>query len=390
MKIVRKKIEELCFDPNNANMHDDKSIEAIKGSLAKFKQQKPVVINEDNVVIAGNGTLRAAKALKWDHLDCVVTTLKDFQAMAYALADNQTSKLADFDVEILNAQIDLIGENDLDIDFSDFGFELPDLDGGGSEGLTDDDAVPEVDDNPYGVKRGDIWQLGEHRVMCGDSTSEEDVGKLMDGEKADMVFTDPPYGINAVAKDDGRVGGRSEIAKAGSYKQVIGDDDEFSVKFILNYSDNIFLFGGNYFAHELPRSTHWLVWNKHTNTDIERQFDSSDCELIWTNSSRTNVSQYTFGWSGMFRSGNKKDELKTRVHPTQKPVGLLEEILKTYKYNLVLDLFLGSGSTLIACEKTNRKCYGMEIDEHYCSVIIKRWEDFTGKKAIKSDSIKKD
>jgi len=384
MKIELVPIDSLVFDPANARKHNQKNIDAIKGSLARFKQQKPIVVNKDNVVIAGNGTLQAAKELGWQKISVIRTELAGTDLTAFGLADNRSSELAEWDVGNLGDLLKSL--QDMEFDVGEIGFDAKDLetllpDREPEQGLTDDDAVPENVETR--CKPGDLWILGNHRLLCGDSTNVLHVDLLMNGEKADMVFTDPPYGINAVAREDGRVGGRSERAKPGKYKPVIGDDSEFDAAFLLNLSDNVFIFGGNYFAHQLPRSTHWLVWNKHTNTDIERKFDSSDCELIWTNSKRTNVSQYTFGWSGMFRSGSKKDEMTTRVHPTQKPVGLLAEILKTYSHNSILDLFLGSGSTLIACEKTGRKCYGCEIDPHYVSVAIERWMKFTGKEAYR-------
>jgi len=194
--------------------------------------------------------------------------------------------------------------------------------------------------------------------------------------KADLIFTDPPYGID-VAGADGKIGqGKKAISK--TYGDIIGDTKEFDPRFLLSFPGEKFLFGGNYFAHILPRSTHWIVWNKNSRDEYSRANDFSDCELIWTTIKRTSTVQYIHGWSGMFRNGPKNEEYD-KVHPAQKPVGLISNILNDYPASLILDPFLGSGSTLIACEKTNRKCYGSEIDPHYVDVIIERWIKYTGR-----------
>lgn len=224
-----------------------------------------------------------------------------------------------------------------------------------------------------------------HRLLIDDCTVSENVERLMGGEKADMVFTDPPYGIN-VRGQDGQIG-RCDKGKAR--RQVIqGDETPFDIKPVLRLpARDFFLFGGNFFAHELPRSTHWLVWNKHQK-DEPVKTDFSDAELVWTNVSRASVRTYKWGWTGRFRTGNQKDELKQKEHPCQKPVGLIENIFADYESKSVIDPFLGSGSTLIACEKTNRKCFGCEIDPHYGQVIIERWQKFTGREAVREDGTK--
>jgi len=223
--------------------------------------------------------------------------------------------------------------------------------------------------------------------MCGDSTKESDVEKLMNGEKADMVFTDPPYGINVVQenkvggdKSFGSVGG-GKIVKAKTYSKVIGDETTDTA---LNFYElcmkleieNFIIWGGNYFTEFLPASSCWIIWDK------ENTGNFADVEIAWTNYNK-GAKLYKWQWNGMIRKGDTKTEGKTRIHPTQKPVGMFEDILKDFTSKVVYDGFLGSGSTLIACEKTNRICYGMELDTKYCDVIIERWEQFTGQKAKK-------
>ena len=237
--------------------------------------------------------------------------------------------------------------------------------------------MPEVEDNPYGVKRGDIWQLGDHRVMCGDSTSKEDVDKLMGGEKVDMVFTDPPYGIS----EEGDRSGRDGLCQANKLKSFQDDSTSYAIK-AYQLCDEYKIpkqvwWGANYYCHDLPLTNNWAIWDKRLE-DKQRNYNS-DCELAWVKSKNNSCRVFRHLWKGLIKGSEHGEK---RVHPTQKPIQLCVDCMSYYGGgDLILDLFLGSGSTLIACEKTNRKCYGMEIDEHYVSVIIKRWEDFTGLKA---------
>lgn len=218
----------------------------------------------------------------------------------------------------------------------------------------------------------------------------------MNGEKADMVFTDPPYGISIVSSAStiggakamtGSIGqdGKKRILKPRIYRKVENDESpETAFRAIENFPEcDWIIWGGNFFAHRLPQSTHWIVWNKHSVDGAGEGAFFSDAELAWTNSKKTSVVTYRHGWSGLFRNGPRDEELTKRVHPTQKPVGLFSEIIKDYVIGdgIVLDPFLGSGSTLIACEKTNRRCFGMEIDPVYVDVIVERWEKYTGKKS---------
>lgn len=224
------------------------------------------------------------------------------------------------------------------------------------------------------VKRGDIWQCGVHRIMCADATNIHNINKLMQGNKPDLVFADPPYGINIAGKH--RKIGADVLAKCQIYKPVLNDNTTNTAKsfydLIKNYK--IIIWGGNYFLDFLEKNGSWLVWNK-----INHGCNFAEGELAWTNI-KTRLKIYDFLWRGMLRCEREK-----RLHPTQKPVSLLSAILKDFSNanDIVLDGFLGSGSTLIACEKTNRICYGIEIDEYYCKIIIERFKQFTGKSAIK-------
>ncbi len=226
--------------------------------------------------------------------------------------------------------------------------------------------------------------------MCGDSTKLSDVQKLCAGEQMDLLLTDPPYGISAVKRNSVGGGGRTHFGKdsrnnfvpASTYKEIIGDRSTETAKKAIEcakqIAQNMIVFGGNYFTDFLPPSPCWCVWDKQNTGNF------ADIEMAWTSFDR-GAKLYHWLWNGLSRKGERKIELKSRVHPTQKPVGLLGEIISDFTTDSerVLDLFGGSGSTLIACEQLNRICYMMEFDPHYADVIIDRWEKFTGKKAVR-------
>lgn len=245
------------------------------------------------------------------------------------------------------------------------------------------------------TKLGDMYQLGEHRLICGDCTDVTVIDRLMDGEKAELLLTDPPYGIEIVAVNN-KVGGDKPITikgavhgggknrviqKSNEYSPIIGDDTTETAmanyEVALTRTDNQIIFGGNYFTDFLPPLRCWIVWDKQNSGNF------ADAELAWTSFDK-GVKLYHFMWNGLAREGSRKVEGKKRVHPTQKPVGMLGEILKDFSEegNSILDCFGGSGSTMIACEQLNRKCFMCELDPHYCDVIIDRWEKLTGKKAV--------
>lgn len=372
LKIETVPVSSLVFDPSNARKHPEKNLAAIKGSLAKFGQRKPIVVR-NGVVIAGNGTLQAAKELGWDKIDVVrADDMSATEATAFAIADNRTSEIAEWDAGVLGDTLKGLMEDDFDL--SQIGFDAGDLESilpkVEPEFLADEDEIPEKVETI--CKPGDLWKLGNHRLLCGDSTDVLQVERLMGAEKADMVFTDPPYGVEIAKRQNGRF-------KELGYSQIIGDDTNktsrsvYSICQTLGIS-NVILWGANYFADSLPPSPCWLVWDKQNGKTV----DFADCELAWVNSkSPSRIFKHV--WDGFRRDSERGDK---RVHPTQKPVALAEWCFENYgKPKCVLDLFLGSGSTLIACEKTGRRLFGMEIDPHYCDIIINRWQNLTGKKA---------
>ena len=387
LKIEYVDINSIKPYKNNAKLHPEEQIQQIKKSIEQFGMDDPIGIWKDEIV-EGHGRLIACKSLGYTEVPIIrLDHLTDEERKAYTLAHNKLTMNSDFDIDILNDELDDI----LNIDMSDFGFDL-DL-GIDEEQEIIEDEVPEVPEEPK-AKLGDIYQLGNHRLMCGDSTSEQDVAKLMNGVKADMVLSDPPYGMFldtdfSDIKGSMKSIGRKNHTSGNKYEKVIGDNEDFKPDLIMTFFDNfnyckeMFLFGGDYFAELLPNKNggSWLVWDKRK--ESQANAIGSEFELIWSkNKHKRRMLRHD--WFGFLSSENQQDA-RNRVHPTQKPITLLVDIINQWgdNCNNIIDLYGGSGSTLIACEQLNRKCYMMELDPHYIDVIIQRWENFTGKKAIK-------
>jgi site-specific DNA-methyltransferase (adenine-specific) len=367
MNIQQISINDLKPYPQNAKKHPSEQVEHIANSIREFGFQQPIVVDKDNVVVIGHGRLLAAKKLNMDSVPCVrADDLTDEQIKALRLADNKTNE-SEWDFDLLDMEL-----SDIEIDMEQFGFDL-DIDDEPQE-VVEDEVPEEVETR---CKIGDLWQLGSHKLVCGDSTDPAVIDRLMDGVKAKLLLTDPPYGIKADKGFSGAGGfsGKGKPIERRHYKDEW--DSERPKKDVFDHiclmAENAIIFGGNFFTDELPVGNHWLVWNKHNTMPT-----FSDAELAWTNIKRNSVKIYDVEWNGLI--GKEKE----RFHPTQKPVKLFADILNDYtkENDSVLDCFGGSGSTLIACEQLNRKCYMCELDEHYCSVIIQRWEKFTGEKAV--------
>ena len=378
MEIDRVDIDILITDPDNARKHDEKNIKAIIGSLKKFDQVEPLVVRrQNNVVIGGNGRLEAMKKMGMTEVSVHYVDLDDQKAKALALALNRTSELATWDDDILGKALQTLQEDGFDI--GDIGFDVGDWDTPEKEGLSDPDEIPEVAQNVRGVLRGQIWKLDSHFLLCGDSTSKEDVERLMNGEKADMVFTDPPYGIEYDDAKKTKWTRQNESSKMNNFGQIKNDEIKVevfvaSILEFFGYANRIFIWGVLNGNGNVPGGS-FIVWDKKNEAQEKCPF--GDFDICWSKNVGWKMLRHM--WGGFI----SKEKGEPRWHPTQKPVSLIVDFFERWgkPNDLVVDLFLGSGSTLIACEKTNRKCYGMEIDPHYCSVIIERWEKFSGKKA---------
>ena len=375
MEIVNIKIKDLKPYEKNAKRHDQTQIDNVAKSIHKYGFVQPLVIDKNNVVIIGHCRLEASKKLKLKEVPCVLAdTLTDEQVKELRLLDNKLNE-SDFDFDLLSEEL-------ADLDLSDFELDW---------GIEELESEKEVEEDNFDVdgaipeepkaKLGDIYQLGEHRLMCGDSTKEEDVAKLMDRAKDDMVFTDPPYGNG----DSGKYG-RGQLG----------------IRTILN-DKNIECF--NNFIDIIPtdKIIYFLQWRTLSESlqKVKEKGLKINTVGVWDkkNAGLNGAGGISEQWEAIVFAGNIKykkfggnvfsvareqHKRENSPHPHQKPLKLLGEILDFIDgANIILDPFGGSGSTLIACEQLGRKCYMMELDEKYVDVIIKRWEDFTGKKAVK-------
>ena len=354
MIIKKAAVSQLTLDPANARKHSKRNLDAIAASLLKFGQRKPLVVHR-GVVIAGNGTLEAARSLNWQEIN-ITEVPEDWDldtAKAYALTDNRTAELAEWNESELAKQ--LLDLQDKDWNITELGFEVPAL---SDIEPSDEDEIPEPPIEPI-TKLGDIWQLGRHRIMCGDSSDPITRNRLLNGVKPNAVVTDPPYGINANKQTLGN--GKKEFYRGESW-----DNTKPSILYILDLAPIQIIWGGNYFADELPPTNDWLCWYKRISG-----VSFSEFELAWTNLGK-NARLLEHHWSG-----------EEKMHPTMKPLPVMLWCMSFLPENAnVLDVFAGAGSTIIAAEKTNRNGYGIELDPIYVDVIIKRWENLTGEKAI--------
>ena len=390
------KIYKVKGNPKNPRIIKNDKFKTLKHSiktLPNYMKLRPVIVDEDMMVLGGNMRLKASIDLGKKEIWTDMFTQADCDEMnKIAIEEERETKtyLEYCDEIIIKDNVssgdwewDMLANEWDSVQLNEFGLDVweNEDDKEPEAGLIDDDEIPEVKESK--VKRGDIWQLGEHRVMCGDSTSSDDVDKLMNGEKADMVFTDPPYGVSY----------QSNMRTKTDKFNVLENDDTFITEWINNlplYSNGFVFVWTSWkvlkqwieFCEGIGDLSNIIVWNKGGGGigDLKKTF-STDFEvaLVYHRGAEIRGKRLGSVWS------IGKDSASSYLHPTQKPVELavmgIENILQRNK--IVLDLFLGSGSTLIAAEKLNRRCYGMELDEKYCDVIIERWEQFTGLKAEK-------
>lgn len=377
MNVIDRKIDELKPYENNPRKNDG-AVSKVAASIREFGFKVPIVIDRNDVIVCGHTRYKAAVDLGLQSVPCIVADdLTDEQIKAFRLADNKVSEFSIWDFDKLIDELTDIS----DLDMSEFGFDVSEF--------SEDEPTEAVEDDFDGAAEervvvGDLYQLGDHFLICGDSLDPNVLERLLDGKRANLVLTDPPYGVKAVESgghNDGKKAG-NQVCHDNVYHPIIGDDTTDTARdnynLIVSYSDNQIIFGGNYFTDFLPPSRCWVVWDKQAAGSF------ADGELAWTSFDR-NLKIYSFMWSGMRREGTRDVEGVKRVHPTQKPVGMLAAVLNDFseKNDVILDCFGGSGSVMIACKQLERRCYMIELDPHYCDVIISRWEQFTGKKAVK-------
>lgn len=340
-------------------------------SINEYGFQQPIVVDKNMVVVVGHTRLMGAKKLGLKKVPTVIADLSETQAKAYRIADNRINEDSTWDMELLNLEIAGLSEVDFDLDL--LGFDSSELDKflvNDEEYLTDEDEVPEPPKEPIS-KQGDIWKLGNHRVMCGDSNNITDIDKLLKNSIPNAIVTDPPYGIGIDGQKKSIANNPKHNRKHHEFRDWDSKRPDKSIfNYIISLNVPTVIWGGNYFADLLTPTRGWIYWDKG-----QDGLTMSDGELAWTTENKPLRSKTI-----------NRNALKGSVHPTQKPVDLINfciEYLKVPIKGSVLDLFGGSGTLLICCEKSNKKAFIMELDPKYVDVIIERWENFTGKKAKK-------
>lgn len=377
MQITFRKVTDLIPYVNNSRTHSEEQVTQIASSIKEFGFTNPILIDDEGGIIAGHGRLMAAKKLGLTEVPTIVLEgLTEAQKKAYVIADNRLALNAGWDTTSLTAELERLKELDFDLDI--LGFDIDELNDllkpDEIEGLTDEDDVPDVPENPITVE-GDVWVLGRHRLMCGDSTSIDAVERLTNGQKVDMVFTDPPYNIDYQGVSDKR-------DKIKNDKMSDQDFLDFLRQSLMG-CETMYVCCSWQYSHlfkqamiDLARAPKaMIVWNKvNPAQHLDKYFKQH--EIIF----------YYGDFGGQKTLRGDVWELKRQrntVHPTMKPVELIDmAMVDQPDKRVVYDAFGGSGSTMISCEKNHRDCRMMELDPKYCDVIIKRWQDFTGQEAV--------
>ena len=401
-------IQEIEIDkviPYHNNPRKDQAVDKVASSINEYGFQQPIVVDKNMVVIVGHTRLLASKKLGLTKVPVFVADLSETKAKAYRIADNRLNEDSNWDMDLLSLEItDLLDQN---FNIDTLGFDSAELDKileNDKEYFTDEDEVPEPPEEPT-AKLGDIYELGSHRLMCGDATILETVHKLMDNNLADLILTDPPYNVNY---GGGRARGstpKGAVVKA--HGEILNDKmspedfDKFISSIFENYNKSTKELSSIYVFHPDTKTEAKITFER-----FFAEYFKKSATLIWNKGHaglgyadyRPSHEPILYGWKegkgSHYWCGDKtkktvldfsKGSTQAYVHPTQKPVNLLEELIinSTKGQDIILDFFGGSGSTLIASEKANRKCFMMELDPKYVDVIIKRFENFTKIKAKK-------
>ena len=400
MQIIEKRLKDIKPYSNNPR-HNSKAVNAVKDSIIKFGFKVPIVIDKNNIIVCGHTRYRASKDIGLETVPCIIADdLSPEQINAFRLVDNRTSEFADWNFDKLAEELSEIDT----IDLSSFGFD--DLMAGLSDSFLTNNTQSDIVEDNYNedtesdldIKYGDLFRLGRHYLLCGDATNKDDIQKLLQGNSIDMIYTDPPYGMN-LDTDYSVMKNKLQISKKknfkGGNKYSPGIVDEFNPNMIdvilsLNAKE-VFLWGADYYSEYIKNKNDgsWIVWDKRANNtdDIQKDYSGdkmygSCFELCWSKV-RHKRDIARIKWAGAF--GLEQEFDHKRSHPTQKPVKLAQWFIERYSkpQDNILDLFGGSGSTLLACEQLDRSCFILELDAHYCSVILNRYKNLTGNEVEK-------
>ncbi|EMW6332173.1 ParB N-terminal domain-containing protein [Enterococcus faecalis] len=388
MDIKVQKTEDLIPYEKNPR-HNEGAITAVAKSIEKFGFKVPIVVDASNVIVNGHTRLKAAKYLGLKEVPTIIADdLTPEQIKAFRLADNKVGEIATWDEELLNAELDELADLDLDFDMTEFGFDLPDIEGEEVE-VIEDEFEEELPAEPIS-KLGDIYQLGRHRLMCGDSTNSLEVEKLMGNKKADLLITDPPYNVAYEGKGKEALTIKNDSKETNEFHSFLYEAFSAAI--------NNMKLGSSFYV--------WYASSEVVNfhTALEEAGFLVKQELIWNKNSMVLSRQdyhwkhepCLYGWASGGSHSWYSDRKQTTIlnfdrptvnkeHHTMKPVALFDYQIKnsSKQGDCILDLFGGSGTTLIACEQNEREAYLMELDPRYVDVIIARWEAFTGEVAVK-------
>jgi DNA modification methylase len=389
MKIEIADINSIQPYINNPRKLKDSAIEKVAMSIKEYGFRQPIVVDTNRIIVVGHTRYRASKKLGLKEVPITIAeNLTQEQINAYRIADNRTNEEAEWDLELLKTEIKELELADFNLDLT--GFDEDQLNNmlfEEKQGLTDEDEVPEAPEEPI-TKLGDIWKLGKHKLICGDSTILNNYEKLFNENKADLLMTDPPYNVDYEGKTKDKLTIQNDSKNDDDFLQFLTDAFN-NCAIHLKLGCSFYIFHSDWYGLEFRQSI--------KNSDLELKQN-----LIWAKNSMVMGRQdyqwqhepCLYGWkrgaSHSWYSDRKQTTIikydrpsKSKLHPTMKPVGLVEYLIKnsSKQEDIILDPFLGSGTTLMACEKQGRICYGVELDPKYCDVIVKRWEEFTGKKA---------
>lgn len=414
LKVANQPVGKLQPNPRNARTHSEQQIDAIERSLKTFGFVNPILIDDENVIIAGHGRVVAAKRLGFSHVPTIcLSHITEDEKRAYAIADNQLATLAGWDDELLATELAYLSEIEIDFDVTITGFETAEIDlliGGLGEDVDENaEAIPAIDRERSPISQlGDVWKLGEHRVICGDATDINAYGLLLGNDRADMCISDPPYNvkINGHVSGLGRTKHREFVMGSGELSpkknelfltSALMNQERYSQPGAVNFTfidwrhvNELITAGKGVYGDPI----NLCVWVKDNGGMGSLYRSQHELVVVFKNSGGSHQNNVQLGRTGRYRTNvwnyagvnsfrkNRMEELA--MHPTVKPVPLIMDAIMdvSKRGNIVLDCFLGSGTTLIAAHKTGRRAYGIELDPVYVDTSIRRWQDYTGMEAV--------